>query len=206
MQTSLYQVFEALDDPREASGRRHPLAAMLSQATVAMLAGARSLEAISQFGRDRGEAFAELLGYRRPVPPCKATFHLLFKALDAGAFEAALGRWLQGRAGSGWRGVSVDGKTLRGATGEQLPGVHLLAAYAHEAKTAIAQMPVDAKTNEHRAALELLGVLPIEGKTVVGDAMFCQRDVSRKVLQKKAITPGRSKTTSPSSGKRSCVG
>jgi len=206
MQTCLYEVFEALDDPRDASGRRHPLAAILTQASVAMLAGARSLEAIAQFGRDRGERFAASLGYRRPVPPCKATFHLVFKALDADAFEAALGRWLRSRAGSGWRAMSVDGKALRGATGQQLPGVHLLAAYAHEAKAALAQMPVDAKTNEHKAALELLGVLPLAGKVVVGDAMFCQRDLSRKVLQKKAIMPGRSKTTSRSCGPRSCVG
>jgi hypothetical protein len=206
MAMSLLEVFEALDDPRDASGRRHPLTAILTQATVAMLGGARSLEAIAQFGRDRGEGFAASLGYRRPVPPCKATFHLVFKALDAGALESALSRWLRGRAGSGWRAMSVDGKTLRGATGEQLPGVHLLAAYAHEARTAIAQMPVDGKTNEHKAALELLGVLPLQGKVVVGDAMFCQRDLSRKVLEKKAITPGRSKTTSPGCGRRSCVG
>lgn len=206
MQMSLWQVFELMDDPRAASGRRHPLAAMLTQATVAMLGGARSLEAMAQFGRDRSPGFAASLGYSRPVPPCKATFHLLFKALDAGAFEAAISRWLRGRAGSGWRAVSVDGKTLRGATGEQLPGVHLLAAYTHEARTAIGQMAVDAKTNEHKAALELLGVLPIEGKVVVGDAMFCQRDLSRKVLQKKAITSGRSRTTSRRCELRSCVG
>lgn len=187
MEQTLYEVFEALADPREASGRRHPLAAILTQASVAMLAGARSLQAIAQFGRDRGEGFAAALGYRRPVPPCKATFHLVFKALDAGVFEEALGRWLQGRAGAGWRAVSVDGKTLRGATGEQLPGVHLLAAYAHEAKTAIGQMPVAATTNEHKAALEWLGVLPLAGQVVVGDAAFCQRDLSRKVLQKKGL-------------------
>lgn len=204
MEQSLYEVFAGLDDPRHASGRRHPLSAILTQAAVAMLAGARSLEAIAQFGRDRGQAFALAVGYGRPVPPCKATFHLVFKALDAGVFEAGLGRWLRVRAGAGWRAVSVDGKTLRGATGEQLPGVHLLAAYAHEAKTAIGQMPVQATTNEHKAAMELLGVLPLEGKVVVGDAAFCQRDLSRKVLQKKATTPGRSRTTSRSCGPRSC--
>jgi predicted transposase YbfD/YdcC len=42
---------------------------------------------------------------------------------------------------------------------------------------------VDAKTNEHKAALELLGILPIAGKVVVGDAMFCQRDLAAKVIE-----------------------
>jgi len=201
--SSLVEVFGALEDPRDRSGRRHPLAAVLTQATLAMLGGARSLEAIAQFGRDRGSAFAAAVGYGRQRTPCKATFHNVFKALGVQALERAIGRWLAGRAAAGWTKLSIDGKALRGATGEQLPGVHLLAAYAHEAQAALAQMRVDAKTNEHKAALELLGGLDLEGKVVVGDSAFCQRDLSLEALQKKATTSGRSRTTSPSSGRRS---
>ncbi len=43
---------------------------------------------------------------------------------------------------------------------------------------------MDAKTNEHKAALELLDLIPIKDKLVTGDAMFCQRDLSRKIRQK----------------------
>lgn len=184
---NLIEVFASLADPRDASGRRHPLAALLTHATVAMLAGARSLEAIAQFGRDRGEAFACAVGYDRPRSPCKATFHNVFKALGVSAFEKSLGRWLTARAKAGWHKVSVDGKTLRGATGEELPGVHLLAAYGHEAQAALAQMRVGGKTNEHKAALELLDMLPLEGKLLVGDAAFCQRDLSKKTLKKRGL-------------------
>jgi predicted transposase YbfD/YdcC len=42
---------------------------------------------------------------------------------------------------------------------------------------------VDAKTNEHKAALELLGVLPVQGKILTGDAMFTHRDVCAAVLE-----------------------
>ena len=35
---------------------------------------------------------------------------------------------------------------------------------------------VDTKTNERKAALELLGILSIAGKLVTGDALFCRRD------------------------------
>ncbi|MBV8129800.1 MAG: transposase [Planctomycetaceae bacterium] len=41
----------------------------------------------------------------------------------------------------------------------------------------------DAKTNEHKAALELLGVLSVKGKIVSGDAMFTHRDVCAKVIE-----------------------
>ena len=189
---SLYEAFGDVPDPRDASGRRHPLQAILTLAAVAMLSGARSLYAIAQFGPDRGKEFARALGFTRDVPPCCATLHYLFRALDGRAFERAVRRWTDRQAQrKGWQAVSLDGKTLRGTQGHELPGVHLLAAYAHEAKLVLGQIPVDARTNEHKTALELLDVIPLDGKLVVGDAMFCQRDLSRKIRAKKGIGSGR---------------
>jgi hypothetical protein len=188
---SLWEAFEEVPDPRGAQGRRHPLPAILTLTAVAMLSGARSLYAVAQFGRDRGKSFAAALGFTRDVPPCCATLHNLFVALDHKVFERAIRRWTASRAKAGWQAVSLDGKTLRGVQGHQVPGVHLLAAYAHEARTVLEQIPVHAKTNEHKAALELLDLIPLEDKVVLGDAMFCQRDLSRKIRKKRGIGSGR---------------
>jgi hypothetical protein len=188
---SLWEAFAGVPDPRDAQGRRHPLPAILTLASVAILSGARSLYAIAQFGRDRGKAFAVALGFTRDVPPCCATLHYLFAALDRKSFERALRRWTNGRVAGGWESMSIDGKTLRGTQGHEVPGVHVLAAYAHEARMVLDQVPVDAKTNEHKAALELLELIPLKGKLVTGDAMFCQRDLSRKIRKKGDIGSGR---------------
>jgi hypothetical protein len=189
---SLYEAFGEVPDPRKASGRRHPLQAVLTLTAVAMLSGARSLYAIAQFGRDRGKEFARTLGFTRDVPPCCTTLHYLFAELDHTAFEKAIRRWIKQQVASeDWESVSLDGKTLRGTQGHEIAGVHLLAAYAHEAKVVLDQIPVNAKTNEHKAALELLKLVPLEGKLVMGDAMFCQRDLSRKIREKKGIGSGR---------------
>jgi hypothetical protein len=193
---SLYEAFAQVPDPRAASGRRHPLPAILTLTCVAMLAGARSLYAIAQFGRDRGKDFARALGFSRDTPPCCATLHYLFGALDGKAFERAIRHWLARQVQDGWQAVSVDGKTLRGTQGHQLPGVHLLAAYAHEAQTVLTQLPVAARTNEHKAGLELLNLIPLENKLVLGDALFCQRDLSRKIQAKKGRGSGRSRRIS----------
>lgn len=182
---SLFEAFCAVPDPRKPSGKRFGLDAVLTLCSVAMLCGARSLYAIAQFGRDRGKEFAHALGFTRDTTPCCTTLHYLFANLDKAAFEDAIARWAGAMAGvRGWTTLSLDGKTLRGSTDVQLPGVHLLAAYAHEAGIVLRQLPVDAKTNEHKAALELLDLIPIQGKLVTGDAMFCQRDLSRKIRAK----------------------
>lgn len=179
---SLYEVLGSVPDPRRASGRRYGLAGVLTFVAVAMMTGARSLYAIAQFGRDRGARFALAVGLARGRTPCCATLHYLFKALSVERFEAAVSAWAQQRPPMAGSGVALDGKTLRGTTGVELPGVHLLSAYAHETGQVLAQVRVDAKTNEHKRALALLGVLPIAGLVFTGDAMFCQRDLSQQIV------------------------
>jgi hypothetical protein len=182
---SLWEAMSAVPDPRQASGKRHPLQAMLTLAAVAILSGARSLYAIAQFGRDRGQGFAAALGFTRQRTPCCSSLHYLFAALDREVFEQALRQWVRDRRQKdGWKEISLDGKELRGTQGHEVPGVRVLAVYAHQAKLVLDQIPVDAKTNEHKAALELLDLIPLKGTLVSGDAMFCQRDLSRKIIKK----------------------
>src|SRR5262249_7626091 len=114
--------------------------------------------------------------------PTKSCLSKLFRRLDVDAFEAALSRWVLSRQQDGWAAVAIDGKTLRGSKDGDSPGVHLLSAYVPAAACVLAQMRVDAKTNEHKAALKLLGVLPLRGKIVTGDAMFTHRDVAQQIV------------------------
>ena len=182
---SLWEAMAHVPDPRQASGKRHPLQAILTLSAVAILSGARSLYAIAQFGRDRGKEFAAALGFTREQTPCCSSLHYLFARLDRQALEKAFGQWAHARQQSdGWKQLSIDGKELRGTQGHQVPGVRVLAAFAHEAKLVLEQIAVDAKTNEHKAALELLKLIPLKGSLVSGDAIFCQRDLSRKINKK----------------------
>ncbi len=181
---SLWETFVEVPDPRSPLGRRYPLQAILTLSSVAMLSGARSLYAIAQFGRDYGQELAKALGFPRGKTPCCTALHYLFQDLDASRFEQALRGWLKARREEGWQAVALDGKTLRGTQGHQIPGVHLLAAYAPEAAAVLGQLPVKGHTNEHKAALRLLHVLPLKDTIVTGDAMFCHKDLSRKVLKK----------------------
>jgi hypothetical protein len=180
---SLSEVLAAIHDPRGASGLRHPLPAIFNLLVVATLAGMRSLTAAAQFARDHGAPLAHALGFRSARTPCKATLSNLLRQLDAGAVEAALGRWIAARCPDLGEQLCLDGKTVRGSRDGPMPAVHLLAAYAPRVAAVVAQIRVDRKTNEHKAALELLGILPIQGAVVTGDAMFCQKDVCAEVIK-----------------------
>jgi hypothetical protein len=148
-----------------------------------MLAGANSYQAIAQFGRDRGVPLAHLLGFTRGKTPTKSTFSVLFRILDAQAFEAVLSRWILSRLPPGpGKPIALDGTTARGSRDGEVPGQHLVAAYCAQARAVLAQVKVDAKTNEHKAALELLGVLPVRGNIFTGDALFCQRDLCAAIV------------------------
>jgi DDE_Tnp_1-associated/Transposase DDE domain len=181
---SLLEVLAEVPDPRSRHGRRHPFTAILSLAVVAMLSGAKSYEAIAQFGRDKGILLAHALGFTRGKTPNKSTFSVIFRRLNIQAFENALGRWMISRLPAGQETlIRLDGKTARGSRDGEVPGQHLVAAYVAEAQAVLAQLRVDAKTNEHKAALELLGVLPVKGNIISGDALFCQRDVCAKIIE-----------------------
>jgi hypothetical protein len=154
-------------------------------AVVAMLAGMTSYEAIVQYGKERGRDFLYLLGFTRGRGLCKATYSRIFRRIDVADFEARVGRWIRGHLRTGDSAhIAIDGKTARGSRDGDTPAVHLVAASAPDVHATLAQLRVDAKTNEHKAALEMLGILPIKGKIITGDAMFTQRDVCSEIIKR----------------------
>lgn len=136
---TLLAAFAVLPDTCQTSGRRHPLPAILTLATAAMLCGARSVYAIAQWGRLQNAATVRALGFSRDRTPAGSTLHLVFKTLDVAAFETALAGWAEGQLGPVPVAIAVDGKALRGSHGEHLPGVDLVAAYACDAGLVLAQ-------------------------------------------------------------------
>src|SRR5215470_11287358 len=142
---SLVAAFARVPDVRSRHGRRSPLAALLTLATAALLAGARSRYAISQWGRLQPEAVRLALGFvasdgeAAGTMPAATTLHYVFKRLDVAAFERELQAWAAQALDARTQQVVVDGKALRGIHDEELPGVRLVALYAPEAGLVLAQ-------------------------------------------------------------------
>jgi predicted transposase YbfD/YdcC len=158
------------------------LAAVLNLVAVAVLSGLRSLHAIAQFGRSLSPALARQLGFTHAKTPCKSTLSVVLRAPDAAALEEQLRSWAP-RHDDGCGPLAVGGKAVRGSADGEAAAVHLLAVYAVRAGITLAQQSVSDKTNEHKAALDLLRQVPVAGRVVRGDAMFTHRDFGATVLE-----------------------
>ena len=180
----LYAILARLPDCRKARGKVYPLPALLTMTVAAILCGCKTLTAVAQWGRDYNHLLGHL-GFTkkrggRYRSPCFGELSLIYAALDADAFEGALRAWLQADGAGG--AVAVDGKCLRGSRHGAVPGVHLVSAFDCGARAVLAQVPIGG-TNEAKAALALLGLIPLEGVVVTGDAAFTQRDFCEEVLK-----------------------
>ena len=184
---SLLAFLAQVPDPRGLQGRRHPLAAMLAAAVCAMLCGSRGYTAIVQWLHLQPVETWHKLGFTR-IPPKTTCFEKLFARLSTEAFEQVLSRWIHEGLGlsleDDLRSVALDGKTLCGTLTPHQRAIHLLAALDQKTACVLSQMPVDAKTNEHKAALDLLESMVLEGRVITGDAMFCQREVCETILDR----------------------
>ena len=180
---TLFEALATLPDPRSPHGRIHPLTAVMGLVTLAMLMGRKSLNAIHRFGRQHGPSLAQALGFRRGKTPTLSSLSRTLRRLNAERLESILSSWIRGRVdGKQFEQISLDGKTLKGSRDGEIPGQHLVAAYAPAVQAVLAQIRVDSKTNEHKAALQLLGMFPLKDKIVIGDAMFCQRDMAEQII------------------------
>jgi hypothetical protein len=187
---SLAAALATVPDPRQPYGWRPdypplPLVGLLQLAVAAMLCGARSLYAVAQWGRERvaDDPMALVpLGLPPGRSPCVATLHRVFKALDVAAFEQALGTWLGAAVVAPTEAIALDGKTLRGIHGDAVPGVHLVAAFAHQTGAVLGQAASPGKGQELAAVKTVLGVVPLAGRPVTGDALLTQRDICGQIV------------------------
>ncbi len=83
------------------------------------------------------------------------------------------------------RGLSVDGKAVRGARQPDGRAVHLLAAMTHEVPAVLAQRDVAHKTNEITQLKPLLDPLDLTGWAVTLDALHAQRETARYLVEDK---------------------
>ena len=182
---SLMLALSALPDPRCGNAQRHNLLDMLVIALTASICGAESCVDIADFGRDREALLREFLDLPGGLPS-HDTYSRLFRLLDPVAFAGCFSAFLEGLGEDGPGVVAIDGKTLRRSFDRAAvrSPLHVVTAFAAEARVVIGQAASGTKESEITAARQLLGLLDLKGVLVTGDALHCQGETARLIAEK----------------------
>src|SRR6266540_4983800 len=122
---SLLVALAAVPDPRDPRGTRYPLVSMLAVAVCAVLAGACTFAAITDWVRDLDRPAWGRLGFTDRVPAATTVWRLLIR-IDADVLSAVLTRWLRERAtpvvvAGRWRRLELQGGDFEDFCGRNPP-------------------------------------------------------------------------------------
>jgi hypothetical protein len=182
----LLECLATVADPRFARGKVHSLPGVLGLTVLGLMAGCRSLSAVSRFGQVHPEVLGPL-GLRRA--PSVATLSRLLGRVAVAEVRAALrafaGRLLAGRGtGTSAAVAAVDGKTLRGVR-EDAAQLHVLQVFAHRGALALDQAAAAPLRGEADAAQawvkEVAAAFP-GLQVLTGDAGFADRDLCAAIV------------------------
>jgi predicted transposase YbfD/YdcC len=181
----VFTKFETLTDPRLNRTRRHELLDVVVLALCGTIAGADSWADIERFGHERLAWLRTFLTLANGIPS-HDTLGRVFARLDPAQLVTCIQQWLEEIGRELGQHIAIDGKTLRGsfdtAAGQQ--PLHLVSAWACEARLTLGQVATDAKSNEITAIPLLLELLTLKGATVTIDAMGCQKEIAQKIVDR----------------------
>jgi predicted transposase YbfD/YdcC len=180
---SLITILEEVPDPRVDRSKEHDLVDILVIALCAILCGGGSFYDMEEFAEVRLAWLKTFLRLHNG-PPSHDTFNRVFQALDGSRLADCLSRWTQSvRAVLGGEVVALDGKSLRRALNRGEDFRVIVSAWATESGLSLGQRKVRDKSNEITVMPELLRALELAGCIVTADAMHCQKEMAKEILE-----------------------
>lgn len=180
---SLRSVLEQIPDPRGKQGQDYRLSSILSLIVVSLLCGRRGMKAAFLLGRSLTRRQRADLGFPHGRTPCHATLTETLRMLDPHALADVLGAPCVETNGKA-RHIAIDGKTMRASKNGEGKAEHVLSAFCGELQTMFQNEASRGKGFEIPDALKLLEQIDLKGKVVTGDAMFCQKSIAAKIVER----------------------
>lgn len=176
--------FEELTDPRRREVT-YPLINIVVIAVCAVICGADDFVAIAKFGNTKRDWFARFLDLSQGIPS-HDRFNAIFAAINPAEFEKRLLSWITAlHEITDGQIIAIDGKTLRRSfdASRSKSAIHMVSAWATANHIGLGQVVVDEKSNEITAIPKLLELIDISGALVTIDAMGCQTEIAKKIVE-----------------------
>jgi predicted transposase YbfD/YdcC len=185
LQSIFVEVFSKLEDPRVERTKKHLFLDIIGLALFATLAGAQAFTEMEDFCKLHVDWLKNYFKLPNGIPS-HDTFCRLFSAINATVFQECFFQWLKSVMHLLPENViPIDGKSIRASrrSQEDLRALHIVSAFSCANGISLGQMIVDKKTNEITVIPELLKKLCIEKAIVTLDAMGCQKDIAKQIIE-----------------------
>jgi predicted transposase YbfD/YdcC len=178
--------FELITDPRrETKNKLHPLQSIIFITLCSTLCGYDDWVSIEDFAQEQQDWFKQHIDLPNGIPS-HDTLSDVIGRLNKVAFSQALSQWMTNSLPElKSKHIAIDGKTTGGKICDE-KSITLVTAFATQARLVLASTEVDKKTNEIKALPELLALIDMKGSIVSMDAMYCQKDICRQLMNKEA--------------------
>lgn len=184
--------FNELTDTRDPRGLKHELTNCIVMTIFGILAGHYDAENIAFFLKLNEEYFKNELNleYGTPSPD---TLLRIYSLIDADEFMKIFVKWVENiikqkneQLNNKYKLIPIDGKAIKSATDKMNGGntPYIVSAFLQDLGISIAGVKVDDKSNEITAIPELLDLINIENCIITIDAMGCQKEIAKKIIEK----------------------
>ncbi len=175
-----------MEDPRRTTKGNflHSLTDILFLVLSAVMSGADDWETVILFGESQITWLKKHGSYKNGIPSTD-TLKRVFSAIDSEQFNTCFMNWTNEICNiTKGEVIAIDGKTIKGTKEDNLP--HIVSAFASENKLVLGQVKIENKSNEITAIPKLLELLTLENTTVTIDAMGCQTEIAKMIIDKDA--------------------
>jgi len=183
------QHFESIQDPRvDNHNRRHKLVDIFVITILGTLCGADGWNEIYDFAIAKESWLETFLALPNGIPS-HDTFRRVFSLINPEEFEQAFLNWIASLSiDLNNRVIAIDGKTVRGSIDRKnnKKPIHLVSAWATEYKIMLGQVKTEEKSNEITAIPKLLDMIDVKDTMITIDAMGCQKNITKKIIQQEA--------------------
>ena len=172
------------DPRRQCANRKHLLEDILVVGFCGTLAGCKDFVQLATWANINVAFLRTFLALPHGIPS-HDTFNRVFAVIPCATLQKVLLPWLLERRGlPADQCIHLDGKTMRRTRCKAagLGALHVLSAWAGQSGLTLGQVAVDAKSNEITALPQLLELLDLKDKIVTIDAMGCQKEIAKTVI------------------------
>lgn len=190
MKQNLYGRLQGIPDFRRKQGREHHLAKTLLIVIMAIMSGYSGERAKGDFIKRNKRALIKALRIRKKKLPSYQTIARILENVGFEELTKVFKEWAQEKvsiAEKEW--ISMDGKgingTLKNAHNAEQAFINLVTVFASKQKVAISAGKVDNKSNEIPLVKKLIKELNLEGVIFTLDALHCQKETTKAIIESK---------------------